>query len=408
MISTTIIGTATAGASPNSGVTSGDIRIGIPLLDYSALLSVGIKLNQGNYQNAYDALIANLNAHGGIDGRHVVPYYVTFSPLSSASSQASCTQLTEDDQVFAVMAPYMAACYIQTHGTPTIAVTTQVPVIPSVPNFTLNPPPNAYDPLQLSVFAKLGLFKHKTVGVFAGNTTDDKELQDVQASLKKLGVKVTQTAVDSAPSSDEAASNQQVAVISQKFKSAGVNEVVAVGTGSSVWPGGLLANQSTYNPSWIATNATDLEGTIGGTTGGSNEASYLGTVTTSLPTPTSYEAWKDPLVKSCVTIIHKAYPSDEITPPTASGNSSDHTYVAPEISCQNLALFTTIAKAAGKHLTVASFAKAGYGLRHVTFPGSGGAVSFGPDQPYAIGTVYVGKYSPSANQIVFGTQSEAP
>ena len=34
---------------------------------------------------------------------------------------------------------------------------------------------------------------------------------------------------------------------------------------------------------------------------------------------------------------------------------------------------------------MASFTKAGYQLRNVTFPGTGGTVSFGPDQPYAVG-----------------------
>jgi hypothetical protein len=52
-------------------------------------------------------------------------------------------------------------------------------------------------------------------------------------------------------------------------------------------------------------------------------------------------------------------------------------------------------------LTVASFTKAGYGLRNVSFPGSGGPVSFGPKRDYAIGPVYVGKYSAALNQLVF-------
>jgi hypothetical protein len=79
----------------------------------------------------------------------------------------------------------------------------------------LTPPPSAYDPLQLSVFSKLGLFKNKKVGVFAGETTDEDELKVVQSSLKKLHVKVVQTAVDSAPATDQVAENQEVSVIAQ-------------------------------------------------------------------------------------------------------------------------------------------------------------------------------------------------
>lgn len=394
--------TISGAASPNNGVTAKVIRIGIPYIDLSALASVGIKLNQGSYPNAFNALIDNLNNHGGIDGRHVVPYFATVNPTNTAAALAVCTQMTEDNQVFVAMSPYMPNCYLQDHGTPTILASSQS-AASSVPNFTLTPPSSAYDPVQLGVFSKMGLFKGKKVGLFAGNLTDKSELQVVQNTLRKLHVNVIQTAVDSAPSSDQQASNQQVQVISQKFQNLGVNQVVAVGTGSSVWPSGLLANQSTYNPSWIATDEVALSGSIGGTSGGNPQ--YLKTVTTSTPTPTSVQAWKDPSIQSCVAIVRKAYPNDPIASPKTTGNSSDHTYVAPEAACQDMAMFTKIAETAGKHLTVTTFSKAGYGLRSVTFPGSGGPVSFGPGQSYAIGPVYVGKYSPSANQLVFSTKS---
>ena len=403
MVATMLTGINASGASsPNNGVTTKVIRVGIPYIDLSALVSVGVKLNQGSFPDAFNALIDNLNNHGGIDGRHVVPYFATVNPTNTAASLAVCTQMTEDNQIFVAMSPYMPNCYLEDHGTPTILASSQS-AASSVPNFTLTPPASAYDPVQLSVFSKMGLFKNKKVGLFAGNTIDKGELQVVQKSLKKLHANVVQTAVDSAPSTDQAASNQQVQIIAQKFQSVGVNEVVAVGTGSSVWPAGLLANQSTYNPNWIATDETELSGSIGGTS--SNSPQYLKTVTTSTPTPTSLLAWKDPSIQSCVAIIRKAYPNDAIASPKTTGNSSDHSYVAPEAACQDMAMFTKIAEAAGKHLTVTTFTQAGYGLRHVTFPGSGGPVSFGPGQPYAIGPVYVGKYSTSANQLVFSTKS---
>ncbi len=395
-----------AASSPNEGVTSDTIRIGIPYIDFTALHAVGIKLTQGSFPDAYNALVANLNAHGGVDGRHVVASFATVNPSNSATTLAVCTQLTQDSPIFAAMSPYMPDCYLEDHNTPTINATFQGTIpLTAAPNFTLAPPPAAYDPLQLSVFSKMGFFKHKKVGVFAGSITDKSELAVVQGSLRKLHADVVQIAVDSAPATDQAASNQQVGLIAQRFQNDGVNEVVAVGTGSSTWPTGLLANQSSYNPSWIATQYTALSGSIGGTSGSGGNPEYLKTVVTSAPGPTSIQEWNDPQIQSCVKIIRKAYPTDTITPPSESGNSSDHSYVAPESACQNLAMFTKIAQAAGKHLTVATFAKAGYGLRNVAFPGSGGPVSFGPGQAFAIGPVYVGKYSAAAQQLVFSLKS---
>ena len=124
------------------------------------------------------------------------------------------------------------------------------------------PPPAAYDPLQLAVLDHRGVFKGKKVGLFAGEETDGAELKVVQSSLKSLGVHVVESAVDGAPQSDEVATNQQAALIAQRFQQAGVNEVVAVGTGATVWPESLQANESTYLPAWIATDESGLESAV--------------------------------------------------------------------------------------------------------------------------------------------------
>jgi Periplasmic binding protein len=356
-----------------------------PYVDFAALAALGVKLTQGSYPDAYKALIANMNAHGGINGRRIVPFFAPVNPTGTAATLAACTQLTGDDNIFAALGPYMPNCYLEQKNTPTVgATTTAMPT--STPNFTLIPPPSAYDPLQLSVFSKMGLFKNKKVAIFAGAASDASEMTTVQKTLKGLHVKVVQSAVDSALASDQVASDQQANLIALRFKDAGANEVVAVGTGSSVWPAALLANQSTYNPDWIATDETALSGYVGGTTA-NGATTYLKGVVTSAPVPTSEQAWKDPAVKQCVQIIKKAFPADTITSPSLASNSSDHSYISAQQACLNVAMFDKIASAAGKTLTVRSFARAGYGLRHVTFPGSGGPVSFAPNRAYAIGPV---------------------
>ncbi len=397
----TLDGTAAAAATP--GVSGTTIRVGIPYVDLSSLKALGIKLDQGNFAHAYQALIANLNAHGGIDGRKLAPYVVAVNPTGTAAAASACTQLTEDDQVFAAIAPLQPDCYLQA-GTPTIQGNTSYQsVYGTTPNFTLTAPVTAYDPLQLSVFSKMGLFKNKKVGLFAGGPTDEAELKVVQSNLKKLHVDVVQSAVDSAPATDQAAFYQQIALITQRFQSTGVTEVVAVGTGSSSWPTGLAANQSTYHPPWIATDATAIEGSI---LGKPLPAVYMKNMVASSPTPSTYQQWQDPAVKQCVAIVRKAYPGDRITPPTNPPSGSNQTFVAAESACQDMAVFTTIAKGAGKNLTISTFTRAGYGLHNVTFPGSGGPVSFGPGQAYAIGPVFLVTYDAKANALQTSTKSQ--
>ncbi len=111
---------ADAGSPPTPGVTATTVRVGIPYVDLASLASVGVKLNQGSFPDAYNALIAYVNAHGGIDGRKIVPYLVAVNPTGTAPAATACTQLTEDEKVFVALAPLSPDCYLEQHHTPTI------------------------------------------------------------------------------------------------------------------------------------------------------------------------------------------------------------------------------------------------------------------------------------------------
>jgi hypothetical protein len=294
-------------------------------------------------------------------------------------------------------APLSPICYLE-HGTPTIGATVTGNVSQgAAQNFTVIAPSTAYDPIQFAVLAKMGTFKGKKVGVFGGAVTDQAEVTIVDNALKKQHVNVAQTAVDSAPSTDQAASNQQQAIIAQRFQSSGVNEVVAVGTGSAVWLQAEDSNQATYNPSWVATSETDLAGVL---TGKTYDPRYLTNVVATYPQTSQLNQWSDPLIQQCIHTIKKAYPGDAIASPVgqSASDTSDDTYVSAMAACTNVAMFDAIAKATGKHLSVASFTHAGYGLRNLKVPGSG-TVSFGPGQAYALGPVYLAHYDPTTKLI---------
>jgi len=392
-------GTVSAAASPTQGVTATSIRVGIPYVDLAAVRQFGITLDQGSFPDAYNAIISNLNAHGGIDGRHLVPYLVAVNPVGTGPAITACTQLSEDDAVFVAIAPQQTDCYLQQHNVPTISGSFQdVQASGGTPNFTLVPPPAAYDPVQLAVLSHRGVFKGKKIGLFAGTETDASELKVVQTSLKSLGAHVVQSAVDGAPQDDEVATNQQAGLIAQRFQLAGVNEVVAVGTGATIWPESLQANQSPYLPAWIATSESGLESAV---LGSSIQPKYLRNVLTTSPVPSNYQLWHTPAVQQCDSVVRKAYPSLKITPPTNPLTGSDQTFFAVESACLNIDLFATIAKAAGKDLTWSSFAHAGYALRSATIPGSGEPVSFGPGRPYAIGPVYLVTFDQAKSVLQF-------
>jgi hypothetical protein len=337
-----------------------------------------------------------------------VAYLVAVNPLTPAPAATSCTQLTQDDKIFVAIAPLMPDCYLAAN-VPTIngSGLEQKTSSPGwAPNFTLTPPFSAYDPLQLSVFAREGAFKGKKVGVFGGDSTDKSEVTTVEAALAKLHVSVVSTAIDSAPEGDDPAAYAQVAIIAQRFQSSGVNEVVAVGDGSATWPDGMAANQSSYNPSWVATNAEDLNGYLEGT----NNPTYVKNMLTSLPIPASAQVWTEPSIQTCVNIIKKAYPSDVIGAPpkvVTSKSLAVTPYVAPITACQNLAMFAAIAKRAGRNLSEATFARAGQQLHNIVFPGVPSPVSFGAGHDYALGSVYLGRYDVATKTVEYSATSAA-
>ena len=393
-----VSGSTQAGASSpaDQGVTPTTIRIGVSVINFTALQAVGVNLNYGNYQDAVKALTANMNAHGGVDGRKVVPYFVLANPAVASSTTSSCSELTEDDKVFIVLFPVYPDCYQQTHDTPVIGGVLPGPLPASVAaDFSLAPPDAAYDPVQLAAFDKQGAFKGKKVGIYYA-ADDVSEAKEVQSVLKKLHVDVVLSAENSVPATDTVAVDQDAQTIALRFKDAGVDEVVAVGGTGVAWPRGLLDNQSSYKPPWVATNATALTSYVASANG---KNPYLENVMTSTPAPPANQEWMDPAVQKCAAIVRRAYPSDPIAGPAAS-TSSTETYAAVLAACQDLAIFAKIADTAGKNLTVASFTKAGESLRNVTFPGAGGPVSFGPDQPYAIGKANILVYDPRSGTLV--------
>jgi ABC-type branched-subunit amino acid transport system substrate-binding protein len=409
LLTSTVIGATPASASPGAsgtasqGVTATTIRVGIPYVDLAAVRQYGVKLDHGNYPDAYNALIAHINAQGGINGRKLVPFLVAVNPVGTAAAATACTQLAQDDKVFVAFSPQQPDCYLSQYKIPTINGTFQdVSVSAGTPNFTMQAPPLAYDPIQLAMFAHNGLFRGKTVGIFAGQITDQRELEAVQSDLKALHVKVAQSAVDSAPTGDQSATYQDANIIAQKFQSAGVNEVVAVGTGSLVWPEALQAEQSTFNPSWVATNESSIEGAIVGST---TSPTYLKNMVTSSAVLDNYRTWHQAADQQCYQTVRKAYPADKVTQPTNPIMGSDQSFFAIQEACDNLAMFTAIAKAAGKDLTQAAFIKAGYGLRNATLPEAAVPVSFAQGRPYPVGPVYLGHFDATKNSILFSTAS---
>ena len=95
---------------PAPGVTDDTIKIGVNYVDTASLTAVGLNFDLGDYQATYQALVDDINADGGINGRQARTVFAPIDPTGPASADAACLKLTEDDDVFLVTGFFLDRC----------------------------------------------------------------------------------------------------------------------------------------------------------------------------------------------------------------------------------------------------------------------------------------------------------
>jgi ABC-type branched-subunit amino acid transport system substrate-binding protein len=399
-----LITTTNASAQSQQGVTPSTIKVGVTYADVAAIRNI-INVDPGNYQVAYTTLFDQINAKGGIEGRKIVPVFAAVNPLGTAAAATVCTQLTEDDKVFAVLGFFQqpdSACYVQTHYVPIIgaSLTTDQAKAAKAPWYNNLISDSDLVPKEMAVFKQEGVFKDKKVAV-VGTNIDQPEITLVQQVLHKQGVDVVQTAVNSVPDTDTAAQVQEYGTIAQRFESAGADVVVSVGNAGNGFPSALQSTQSTYRPRIVATDYTDLDAYV------SNMAGYTQSILKNAITaggiPPASIWWKDPTMKRCIATIQTAEPTAVINNPVTATASTPVTWTAPQTACVQVALFADFLKAAGKTLTTKTFARGAASLTHVTLPGGGGTFNFSSGHNDGDGPVFVYQWNPTKNILALKT-----
>jgi hypothetical protein len=386
---------AASGSAP--GVTSSTITIGVPYVDLASVAQFTNGLNQGNFPNVYGSLIKAINSSGGINGRMIKADYVAVNPIGSDSSTAACTQLTEDDRVFAVIGFLQnndSICYTNLHSTPIIGgtMTTQLLSGAKAAWFDTTPIDNVLEPAVVRAAAKAGVFKGKKVAVLSLSNEAPGLSSSVTNALKQSGVKPVASATVIANTSDPEASLRQIqGVVSLKFKSAGANIVIPVGQAGQTW--GNATASGSYHPQVVAPNYNAFSAYAEGN--GVSPAVVANAVSAylaPLAVGTKAVSWNDPALQKCVRTVKAA--GQSVNSPMASIGSSNQTYVSVVQACQYLALFQAIAKKAGKNLTTTSFQKAGNTLGSVHIPGQGTGV-YSESAPAGSFPLYLYKWSQS-------------
>lgn len=105
-------GPTTGGAqvANGPGVTATTVKIGVAYranADEANAAAGGAAITSGNPAGEAKIIIDDINAHGGVGGRKLVPVFYAYNAQSGQSyatqDQAACSAFTEDDHVFAVI-----------------------------------------------------------------------------------------------------------------------------------------------------------------------------------------------------------------------------------------------------------------------------------------------------------------
>lgn len=384
------VGRQTSGST--NGVTASEIKLAYPDIDFQALKDVGVNIDRGDTQKIFDALTADLNASGGINGRKVNVEVVKYNLLNPADTEAACVKMTEDMKVFAVLNAFDGTVQsvnkcITDHKTVLIGSSPDPNVAAKTPWITSLASQDRQARVFVELLSKKGVFKGKTIGISTDTAQEQTTKKIIVPALKKAGYAPKVVVVDDAPAGDTAAADANWDVFAEKFKSAGVNHVILVGSEAA---GGLTRMLDRGVKATVSSpTSTIVEGL--GTSQTQRPASDYDGVTTIMGNSNS-QTFESPGTQKCVAAFEKANPSIKVKNPDDVAEGATDWGTGINIACNQLGLFTTVAENAGKSLTNQSFANAVKGMTANFAYASNPYNTFGPTKFDANNGFRIGVY----------------
>jgi hypothetical protein len=369
---------------PAPGVTDTSIKLGITYID---LGSTAVATSHGDYEGTYRAVIDDLNARGGINGRTIEPVFAPISLAEGGNADAVCVQLTEDEDVFAVVGFFLGdapACYLETHQTAIVGGTMTDELLDraQAPWYSWDPSSD-FDRDALAKLAESGDLDG-TLGVF-GTAANQATLDSViLPTLDELGIAVSEVAINDAPTDDQVLSDAQNAAILQRFEAAGIDNIL--GWNNDVVPVLTALETSSYRPEVVGTNYGAANVFIEDP---ERDHSVLeGFVSTGIYGPQAAQ-YSEPDYLACAEIVKAA--GVEYIPFEEWQDGQPKPFVSAWIACVSLSLFEAIATKAGPDLNYATYEWAGDNLGELKLPGNPEPYFFGP-RPHSDGDAPVFVY----------------
>jgi hypothetical protein len=390
-----------AGRAP--GVTEETIKLGVSYVDLEAISEV-TNIDHGDYEAAYQALIDDVNARGGIHGRTIEPVFAPVSPIGTQPAEEACVRLTEDEPVFAAIGQFIAdapLCYLEAHETAVIggSMTPERLDRATAPWFTTEAGSDLDDD-AIRAFSERGLLDGD-VAVFAALPDEALVRGEIEPLLEELDVEPVEVAVLDAPENDPAAQNAATAVIAERFRSAGADTVLVVGVAGLSWANGTEATD--YRPQALYTRLPSIAAYYRDAAG--RDLSVLDGAYAAERYGSNADRFAQPSMQDCLGVLEDA--GIELTDPADLAPGDPEPHVSAFHACWHFTLFTAIAEAAGENLDYATFRQAGENLGEITIPGFPDPFQYGPP-PAADGDppAYVFAWDPDAQDFVLDEGQE--
>ena len=363
-------GSSSSSSSTTQGVTKDSIKVGIALIDFTAIKDF-VDYTFGDTQKIAQTFVDYINQNGGINGRKIIPVYKKYPPIPGGKPDplSLCTAWAEDDKVFAVLGVFIdfsgqgQLCLTKEHNVIHIGHELDQPWIDAAKPgllLTADATKEGVSEELVNLLAATGRLKGKTVAVMGDVNNQDSVNKVTVPALKKAKTKLGSTAILTITGTDTTAAQAQLDSFIEKWKSEGVNMVFLSGNDVSSKQFAETIKAGMPNVQLVTDTDTTLAQAQDEQKAGKKPNPYEGLLSGTGLTPTERWAHKSPLLQQCVDIYQKATGTTVPGPDerkTDSNGKSVYTDQAVTDFCGEQFMFRDIAKKVGPNLTVANWQK---------------------------------------------------
>ena len=352
------------------GVTADTITVGFLYLDLDAVRERGlIDLNWGPQDEHVQTIVDHINANGGIGGRSIEVIARPLDPVDPESAQSACLELTEDNEVFAVLGTVRrdeVLCYTEQHETIAIVnanMTQERLDRATAPYVSVNVTRERATQGFVADSVVQGLFDNTAVAVVSVDAVAAATDVAIPA-LTDAGVTVELEVLIQGDGSLGGAASELSANV-ESMRARGIDTVFVVGDA-------VIAVNTFIGEGYFPTMFFTDQGAAATTAGRADMSVFPAVYTYGGPTVGTVEGFEEAeFQQECVAPWDAANPDRIVENPTLVPAGDPSHAVGLRIACRALTVFGIIAEAAGPNLNNETFGAALEEVGEFNLPGSG-------------------------------------